>query len=40
MSIVPFSASEIPVPEPGPRRLDGVLGYFVLYPPAHRLKSG
>ena len=40
MSIVPFSASEIPVPDPVAAVWMVVLGYFVLYPPAHRLKSG
>ena len=40
MSIVPFSASEMPVPEPVPAVWIVVLEYFVLYPPAQRLKSG
>ena len=40
MSIVPFSASEIPVPEPVAAVWMVTLGYLVLYPPAQRLKSG
>ena len=40
MSIVPFSASEIPVPEPVPAVWMVVLGYVSLYPLAQRLKSG
>ena len=40
MSMVPFSASEIPVPEPVPAVWMVMLGNFVLYPPAQRLKSG
>ena len=40
MSIVPFAASEIPVPEPVPAVWMVTLGNLVLYPPDQRLKSG
>ena len=40
MSMVPFSASEIPVPEPVPAVWIVVLENCWLYPLAHRLKSG
>src|SRR3974377_211506 len=40
MSMVPFSASEIPVPDPVPAVWMVTLEYLVLYPPAQRLNSG
>ena len=40
MSMVPFVASEMPVPDPVPAVWMEVLEYFSLYPLAHRLKSG
>src|SRR5580658_4733060 len=40
MSMAPFSASEIPVPDPLPAVWMETLEYLVPYPPAHRLNSG
>ena len=40
MSMVPFSASDMPVPDPVPAVWIVVFEYLVLYPPAHRLKRG
>ena len=40
MSMVPFVASEMPVPDPVAAVWIVVFEYFSLYPLAHRLKSG